>query len=192
MDNWDKKWEFRIGHDCVVTLHDEDTNDDMTIITDFHIVHINTNTWVWVRIVLFLLVCQHIVTSRTLTVVHVLCLSSISSTCAHEVSDSLRFCSLLLPHAPPVAFLPLLPALEGRRVPAAHSEQREYGFVWRVLPPHKLWAQLLRLPWIILRANAFEKCGFGLSTEFILTSLKTKLRDLPEDQNHKGPVQKTQ
>ena len=62
------------------------------------------------RIVLFLLVCQHIVTSRTLTVAQVLCLSSISFTCAHEVSDSLRLCSHLLPHTPPVAFLPLLPA----------------------------------------------------------------------------------
>ena len=30
----------------------------------------------------------------------------------HEVSDCLRLCSLLLPHASPVALLPLLPALE--------------------------------------------------------------------------------
>ena len=28
--------KFRIGHDCVVTLHDANTNDDMTIFTDFH------------------------------------------------------------------------------------------------------------------------------------------------------------
>ena len=75
----------------------------------------------------------------------VLCLSSISSTCAHEVSDSLRPCSPLLPQALPVALLPLLPALEVRRQPAAHSAQREYGLVWRVLPLHRLWAQRLRL-----------------------------------------------
>ena len=30
------------------------------------------------------------------------------------------------------------------------------------------------------------------NTVFILISLKTKLRDLSEDQNYKGPVQKTQ
>ena len=75
----------------------------------------------------------------------VLCLSSMSSTCVHEVSDSLRPCSPLLPHAPPVALLPLLPALEARGQPAAHSAQREYGLVWRVLPPHRLWAQRPRL-----------------------------------------------
>ena len=51
-----------------------------------------------------------------------------SSTCVHEVSDSLRPCSPLLPHAPPVALLPLLPALEARRLqPAAHSAQRQNG-----------------------------------------------------------------
>ena len=33
-----KSGKVRIGHDCVVTLHDAYTNDDMTIITD------NTNT----------------------------------------------------------------------------------------------------------------------------------------------------
>ena len=109
--------------------------------------YINTNTWVWVRIVLFLLVCQHIVTSRTLTVAQVVSLVFVIHliTCAHEVSDSLRLCSHLLSHAPPVALLPLLLALEARRLLAAHSAQREYGLVWRVLPPHRLWAQRLRL-----------------------------------------------
>ena len=29
---------FRIVHVCVVTLHDANTNDDMTTFTDFHIV----------------------------------------------------------------------------------------------------------------------------------------------------------
>ena len=37
-----KKWKFRIGHDCVVTLHDAYTNDDMTITIDFHIDNTNT------------------------------------------------------------------------------------------------------------------------------------------------------
>ena len=27
-----------IGHECVVTMHDADTNDNMTTSTDFHIV----------------------------------------------------------------------------------------------------------------------------------------------------------
>ena len=55
--NWDqdeigtKSGKFRIGHDCVVTLHDANTNDKMTIFTDFHIV------WAWARTVPFLLVC---------------------------------------------------------------------------------------------------------------------------------------
>ena len=40
-----------IVHDCVVTLHDANTNDDMTTFTDFHIV------WAWARTVPFLLVC---------------------------------------------------------------------------------------------------------------------------------------
>ena len=37
-----QKWKFRIGHDCVVTLHDANTDDDMTIFTDFHIDTKNT------------------------------------------------------------------------------------------------------------------------------------------------------
>ena len=41
----------------------------------------------------------------------------------------------LLPHAPPVALLPLLLPLEVRRQPA-HSAQREYGLVWWDLLPH--------------------------------------------------------
>ena len=30
--------KLRIGHECVVTLHDAYTNDNMTTSTDFHIV----------------------------------------------------------------------------------------------------------------------------------------------------------
>ena len=37
-----KSGKFRIGHDCVVTLHDADTNDDMTIFNDLHIDDTNT------------------------------------------------------------------------------------------------------------------------------------------------------
>ena len=54
-------------HDCVATLHDANTNDDMTIFTNFH------DVWVWARIVPFLLVRRHSVTSsRTLTVAQVM------------------------------------------------------------------------------------------------------------------------
>ena len=38
-----------------------------------------------------------------------------------------RLCCPFSPNALPVALLPLLPALEARRQPAAHSAQREYG-----------------------------------------------------------------
>ena len=34
--------KFRIGHGCVVTLHDAYTNDHMTIYTDFHFDNTNT------------------------------------------------------------------------------------------------------------------------------------------------------
>ena len=34
--------KFRIGHDCVVTLHDAYTNDDITIFNDLHIDDTNT------------------------------------------------------------------------------------------------------------------------------------------------------
>ena len=46
--NWDqgeietKSGKFRIGHDCVVTLHDAYTNDDITFLTDLHIDDKNT------------------------------------------------------------------------------------------------------------------------------------------------------
>ena len=33
-----KNGKLRIGHECVVTMHDANTNDDMTTFTDFHIV----------------------------------------------------------------------------------------------------------------------------------------------------------
>ena len=37
-----KSGKFRIGYDCVVTLHDAYTNDDMTIFNDLHIDDTNT------------------------------------------------------------------------------------------------------------------------------------------------------
>ena len=43
----------------------------------------------------------------------------------------------LLPHAPPVALLPLLLPHEVRRQ-LAHSAQREYGLHWRDLLPHRI------------------------------------------------------
>ena len=36
LDIGTKSGKSRIGHECVVTLHDANTNDDMTIFTDFH------------------------------------------------------------------------------------------------------------------------------------------------------------
>ena len=38
-----KSGKFRIGHYCVVTLHDAHTNDDMTIFSDLHIDNSNTS-----------------------------------------------------------------------------------------------------------------------------------------------------
>ena len=45
--------------------------------------------------------------------------------------------------------------------------------------------------WTIFGAYAFEKCGFGSTQCLNSLSERPKLRDLPEDKNHKGPVQKT-
>ena len=36
--------KYLVRYACVVTLHDTDTNDDMTTMTVFHTEHINTNT----------------------------------------------------------------------------------------------------------------------------------------------------
>ena len=43
--------------------------------------------------------------------------------------------------------------------------------------------------WTIFRT--YEKCGFGKAQHSYSLPERPKLRDLPEDQNHKGPVQKT-
>ena len=114
------------------------------------------------------LVCQHIVTLRTLTVAQVV---SLVFTC-HPIhmrswSERLSFDFALhfLPHAPPVALLPLLPAFEARRQLAAHSAQREYGLVWRDLPPHmEKVKQQVGLSWtsdICIRASWRGVDGIG-------------------------------
>ena len=90
-------------------------NDDMTIIVYFHID--NTNTWVSVSHL------AHIHCGSS----HKSCDWLMSLTCVHEVSDFLRFCSLLL-HALLVTLFPLVIALEIRRLFVAHTAQRECGF----------------------------------------------------------------
>ena len=131
-----------VRYDCVVTMHDytTDTNDSMTTNTDFHIEHTNTNTWV----------CT--VSSCLSQRIVILHFGSSRESCVHLSSHprALMMCAVLprhwsllslhlLPHAPPVALLPLLHPLEVRRQPA-HSAQREYGLHGRDLLPHKLWA----------------------------------------------------
>ena len=135
----DWMWEFNlVSCACVMTLHDHDTdtNDDMTTATDFHTEHIHTNTWV--NFILFFL-CQPIVVHAHAP--H----GSSRESCVHLSSHPhslmkwatlIRLWSPLSLHAPPVALLPLLPALEARWQPAARSAQWEYGLVWRDLPQH--------------------------------------------------------
>ena len=87
---------FTIVHDCVVTLHDANTTDDMTTFTDFHIclsvsAHCSVSSCVLAR---------HI--SRTRTVAQVMSLSSHPHVHVH-VSVSPRFALLLLLHALPAA-----------------------------------------------------------------------------------------
>ena len=56
------------------------------------------------------------------------------------------------------------------------------------------WTQRLTrqfFSWTIFIAYASEKCGFGLTQCLYSLPHGPKLRDLAEDQNHKGPVQKT-
>ena len=56
------------------------------------------------------------------------------------------------------------------------------------------WTQRLTrqfFSWIIIGAYACEKCGFGQTQCLYSLPERPKLRALPEDQNHKGPVQKT-
>ena len=116
---------------CTITI--TNTNADISTNTDFHIEHINTNTWV--RLVPFFLCVSPWLKSW------VLCSLVIPFTCAHEVSDSPS--TLLSPYLPLAALLPLLPALEARRQPAAHSAQREYDFKETSVEPY---TELLNSP----------------------------------------------
>ena len=142
VQKWTKSENSVIGYACVVTLHDytTDTNDNMTTKTDFHTEHINTNTWGALS--------RSSCVSASSYIAHAP-LGSSRESCVHLSSHphalmmkiSLAFWSHLslhlLPHAPPVALLPLLHPLEVRRQPA-HSAQREYGLHWRDLLPHRL------------------------------------------------------
>ena len=140
--NWTKSENSVSGYACVVTLHDTDTNDDMTSNTDFHTEHINTNTWVYVPCLVLVSAHRHTLHMHRMAQVR-----AVSVTSSHP--RALMMCAVLprhwslhyphlLPHAPPVALLPLLPPLEVRRQQPAHSAQRENGFVWRDLPPHSI------------------------------------------------------
>ena len=121
---WTKSGKLRIGHECVATMHDADTNEDMTTFTDFHIV------WAWARIDLFLLVLpRHI--SRTHAVA--------------QVWISWERCSSRYPlphHALLAALLPFLLALEIRRQPT-HSTND--AFVCGAVMPRQAPVQFLNL-----------------------------------------------
>ena len=69
VQKWTESENSVIGYACVVTLHDytTDTNDDMTTDTVFHTEHINTNTWVYMCVVLFIFLCHRIVRHCTCT-----------------------------------------------------------------------------------------------------------------------------
>ena len=115
-------------HDCVVTLHDAYTNDNMTTSTDFH------NDWAWARIVSSLPVAQCHIISHTHRL-KVMSLSHHPDVHVHvSVSPRLAL-PFYLTHFLPHSFH-FLPHLEVRRLQlAVHSAQRRYGLVWRV-PPH--------------------------------------------------------
>ena len=118
---------------CTMRTH----GDNMTTFTDFHIVRgVSAHCPV--------LSCLYIVT-LTRTVAQVMSLShhpQCSCSC-ERFSFALFSPSTSRTSCP--ALLPLLPALEVRRLqPAVHSIQRGYGLVWRVPLLHRSWAQRLR------------------------------------------------
>ena len=70
---------------------------------------------------------------------------------------------------------------------AARIERKSCG--WRNSRTHWLARQFFS--WTIFRAYACEKCGFVKTQCLYVFPWRPKLRDLSEDQNHKGTVQKT-
>ena len=142
---------------CVVTMHDADTNDDMTTMTLFHTEHINRNTWVYVRSLVHL-VSAHRHTLHMHRIAQVVSLVFIChpihmrSWCVRfslDIDLSILF-TLYLTHLLS-HFFHFFPPLEVRRQPE-HSAQREYGLHWRDLLPQRLWAQRLRLQGDLCRA----------------------------------------
>ena len=159
---WTKSGKLRIDHECVVTMHDVDTNDNMfTIVHDcvvtLHDAYTNDNyfdhfyrlpQWLSMSAHCLVLSCLYIVT-RTRTVAQVMSLSHHPHVHVH-VNVSPRLALPFLFPALPAALLPLPPALEVRRLqPAAHSAQRGYGLVWRVPPHRSYWP----IPWGILSSK---------------------------------------
>ena len=104
--------QFRIGHDCVVSLTSTMSECERTLSRFFS----------------FVSTVSHLAhTHRGSS--HESCVCHPCHPHVHEVSVSLRPCSPLLPHALPAALLPPFLALELRGQPAAHSAQSEYGLV---------------------------------------------------------------
>ena len=134
-----------IEHDCVVTLHDAYTNDNMTIDTDFH------NDWAWARSVWFFLVCT---SSHTRTVAQEMSLSHQPHVHVH-VSVSPRLALPFVFPALPAALLPLPLALEVRRLPepAVHSTRRVYGLFWRVTTSRRPQSSPTRSSWTRRRSS---------------------------------------
>ena len=139
-----------IGHECVVTMHDADTNDNMFTIVHDCVVTLHdacTNDkhdhfhwlphFLSVSSLCLVLSCLYIV-KRTRTVAQVMSLHTILRT-MFMWAFPVTLCSPCLLHALPAAFLPFPPALEVRRLrSAAHSAQTGYGLVWRVPLLHRM------------------------------------------------------
>ena len=108
---------FTIVHDCVVTLHDAYTNDNMTTSTDFNIVHC-----LGVSAHCLVLSCLYIVTrTRTVTQVTSLCHSSHPCSCERFSSPCSPFFPFphFLPHS--FHFLLHLKFVENPRTPPKES-----------------------------------------------------------------------
>ena len=153
-ENWDKKWKIRNSGWNMIAWWQSMTRTPMTsFMIAWHCTMrtrttTSTDTHMSVaRIVSSVAQC-HIICTRT--VAQVMSLSLHPHVHGH-LGVSLHLDSPILFPAFPHSLFLLPPAPEVRRKPV-HSAQREYGLYWRVLPLHRLWAQLPRLQRDLSRA----------------------------------------